>query len=203
MAGMKPASKTPPAVRPETRWFSDPQQLSVLVSPVRQNIMDRLEAIGPCTVADLAAQLSLAQDALYYHVRKLEGAGLVVRSDTQKGPGRDAAVYDLAAREWHIDYRPGDAENEDCVTAITAGMLRQSQRDFERGFAAAHAVTRGPARSLWSLRLESALDEDELATINHHLQAILKILRKPQRKGDAPLYAMTWVLAPVASRRDE
>jgi len=188
--------------RPETLWISEPGQLAALVSPVRQNILDRLEATGPCTVADLAAQLALAPDALYYHVRKLESVGLLVRTDTQKGAGRDSAVYDLAAREWHIDYRPGDPDNEQAVTAITAGMLRQAQRDFERGFSAEHAEPRGPARSLWSLRLESALDGNDLQAVNGHLQAILDILRKPRRDSGQPLYAMTWVLAPVPPRRE-
>ena len=188
--------------KPDTLWVSDPEQLAALVSPVRQNILDRLEAAGPCTVAELAAQLSLAPDALYYHVRKLEAVGLLTRADTLKGMGRDSAVYDLAARRWHIDYRPGDPENEQAVTAITAGMLRQAQRDFERGFTAPNAQPHGPARSLWSLRLESALDENDLQAVNGHLQAILDILRKPRRSADQPLSAMTWVLAPVPARRE-
>jgi DNA-binding transcriptional ArsR family regulator len=188
--------------QPETLWVSDPEQLSALVSPVRQNILDRLEAAGPCTVAELATQLALAPDALYYHVRKLEAVGLLVRADTLKGMGRDSAVYDLAAREWHIDYRPGDPENEQAVTAITAGMLRQAQRDFERGFSVPNVQARGPARSLWSLRLESALDGEDLQAVNGHLQAILDILRKPRRSAGQPLYAMTWVLSPVPPRRE-
>lgn len=196
MNALKPAQQ-----RRETLWIRDPEQLNALVSPVRQNIMDRLEAAGPCTVAELAQHLAIAQDALYYHVRKLEGVGLLVRVDTRKGEGRDAVVYDLAARRWHIAYRPGDPENEESVSAITAGMLRQAQRDFERGFASEHACVDGPARSLWSLRLESALSEAELAEVNHHLQAILDILRKPRRRSDGPHYSLSWVLAPLLPRR--
>lgn len=179
----------------------NPEQLNALISPMRQNIMDRLEAAGPCTVADLAAHLGVAQDALYYHVRKLEGVSLLKRVDIRKGDGRDSAVYDLAARRWHIAYRPGDTENEECVSAITAGMLRQSQRDFERGFAAPNVQVEGPARSLWSLRLESELDEDELSAINGHLQAVLDILRKPDRSPGGSHYSLTWVLAPLMPRR--
>lgn len=187
--------------RAETLWIRNPEQLNALISPMRQNILDRLEAAGPATVAELASHLGSAQDALYYHVRKLEGVGLLQRVDVRKGEGRDAAVFDLTARHWHIAYRPGDPENEDSVSAITAGMLRQAQRDFEGGFSSQDVRVDGPARNLWSLRLESALDDEELRSINGHLQAILEILRKPRRRVSGTHYALTWVMAPLAPRR--
>lgn len=185
----------------ETLWISDPKQLAALVSPVRQNIMDRMEAAGPCTVLELSEHLGVAQDALYYHMRKLVKVGLLTRVDKRRGAGRDSAVYDLVARKWHIDYQPGNVSNEQLVSAITAGMLRQSQRDFERGFSSPRAKVKGPLRSLWSLRLESALDDKELAEINDHLQSILEILRKPRRDSGGPQYSMTWVLAPLLEKR--
>lgn len=195
---MKPATSSKAT---GTTWITAPEQLQALASPMRQNIMDRLEGAGPSTVAELAEYLGTPQDALYYHVRKLEGVGLLRRVEMRKGNGRDAAVYDLAARNWHIRYRPGDPENEECLSAITSGMLRQSQRDFERGFSAPHASVEGPARSLWSLRLEASLNEAELEAVNHHLEAIIKILRKPRRQPSGPQYSMTWVLAPLLPRR--
>ncbi|MDX1460458.1 MAG: helix-turn-helix domain-containing protein [Xanthomonadales bacterium] len=186
--------------RAETLWISDPEQLAALISPVRQGILDRLEAAGPSTVADLAEALGIAQDALYYHVRKLEGVGLLRRVDVRKGEGRDSAVFDLAARRWHIRYRPGDPENEACLSAITAGILRQAQRDFEQGFAAPGASVEGELRSLWSLRLESSLDEADLRAVNRHLNAIVEILRKPRRQSGGNHYALSWVLAPMQRR---
>lgn len=183
------------------RWIREPEQLQALASSMRQNLMDRLEALGPSTVAQLAESLGVAADGLYYHLKKLEDVGLVRRADVAKGAGRDGVTWDLAARRWHLAYEPGNPDNESALTDITANLLRQAQRDFERGFGVDGVQVEGALRSLWSLRLEASLSDDELRGINRHLQGILAILRKPQRRAEQPLYALTWVLAPLPPRR--
>ncbi|MCA9694390.1 MAG: helix-turn-helix transcriptional regulator [Myxococcales bacterium] len=179
-------------------WIRDPKKIAALGSPVRQRLLDRLEALGPASVRELAASLSVPPDRLYYHVRILERVG-VVQAVGSRGAGREEEVeYDLFARRWHIAYEPSDADNRAAVERLTAAMLRQAGRDFEAGFDHEGVAVRGRARNLWSLRLEASLTRAELRELNDHLQAIVALLRKPRRRAGGAPCALTWVLAPLA-----
>ncbi|MCB9754250.1 MAG: helix-turn-helix transcriptional regulator [Myxococcales bacterium] len=183
--------------RAKTLWIDDPAQLEVLASPVRQAILDRIEGLGPQPVKALAASLEVAADSLYYHVKKLLAVGLLVQRGVQGDGREEEALYDLPARRWHIRYRPEDPAQARALGKVTASILRQAERDFTAGLASEQAVTRGALRNLWSLRLEGALTRDELRALNGHLQAIVELLRKPERGRGGGLYALSWVLAPA------
>ena len=58
--------------------IAEPRQIRALASPVRQDILDAVVAIGPCTVAELAAALGKPPDAMYYHIRRLLAVRLLV-----------------------------------------------------------------------------------------------------------------------------
>ena len=52
--------------------------IRLLASPVRQEIVDTLEALGgEASVAELAAEVGRAADGLYYHLRLLVRGGLI------------------------------------------------------------------------------------------------------------------------------
>jgi DNA-binding transcriptional ArsR family regulator len=56
------------------------KQLAALVSAGRQEIVDVLSQIGTVSVAELAAALNRPADAIYYHLRVLKRAGLVIHA---------------------------------------------------------------------------------------------------------------------------
>ena len=58
-------------------WIERRDQIEALCSPTRQDIADRLGAVGPCTVAVLAAALGYRPTALYQHLIALKRVGLV------------------------------------------------------------------------------------------------------------------------------
>ena len=52
------------------------EQIALLASPARQEIVDTIEALGgEAAVAELAAQLGRSSDGLYYHLRHLVRGG--------------------------------------------------------------------------------------------------------------------------------
>lgn len=183
-----------------TLWISRPDHVEALASPMRQRIVDRIEALGPCAVRDLALSLDVAADSLYYHVRRLQRIGLLsVGSRRRDGSRRPEAVVSLKAPRWHIAYEP---RNAGAVLKVSRVILRQAQRDFALGLRQPAAVTRGPLRNLWALRLEGSLGPADVRRINRHLAGILKILRGARTRLTAPgparsLMAVSWVLAPV------
>ncbi len=178
------------------RWISDPEAIACLTSPLRQRILDRLEAIGPASAAELATSLRLAPDRLYYHLKLLQKVDLITLAGTRGSGASQQVLYDLSAQDWHLAYQPVEPKRAAAFNKLTAAMLRQARRDFEEGWEHPHVRGLGEQRNLWSLRLEAHLDEEELADLNGHLQAIVDLLRKPQRGGDGTHVALTWVLAP-------
>jgi len=185
-----------------TRWVSDPRAIACLRSALRQRVLDRLETIGPASAADLAGSLALAPDRMYYHLKCLLDVGLIVEAGV-RGVGRHQQVlYDLPVKHWHLAYDPDDPERVTAINKLTASMLREARRDFEQGWQHPKAKGAGSRRTQWSLRLEGYLNNRELAQLNHHLQAIVDLLRKPKpkRRRSGTHVALTWILAPLRTR---
>jgi len=165
-----------------------------LVSPARQEIIDTVEALGgEATVVELAAQLGRPADGLYYHLRPLVKAGLLVHGDDP-----EADRYRTPSRTaLSIDYDPANAR---AVKRVVASMLRIAKRDFDAAFAIPGVAVRGPRRALWAGRGKGWVSPAELAEINALLARITSILRKPRAKGRTQLVSLCFVLAPIRPR---
>ena len=183
--------------RPRRHWLRDPAQLEALASPLRQRILDRIEALGPCSIRELAEALGRKPDSLYYHVHKLVELDLLAEVDERATGTSPETLYDLRHRRWHIDYTPSDPSYDEALRKLTRQLLRQAGRDFDAGLAEPDARGRGAKRNLWPLRLEASLSPAELREVVGHLEAIVDILRKPKRDRKGRMVALSWVLAPL------
>src|SRR5262245_58220133 len=125
------------------------QAIRALTAATRQEIVDALAGAGALTVARLAALLGRRPDALYFHIRVLLRAGLLVErlpgaaangAATRKN-GRTAAVYDLPARPVRLDYE--SAPRPDLARVVRLA-LRLAQREFERECLSGRPAGAGP-----------------------------------------------------------
>ena len=73
-----------------------PEPLQEDFGPTRREILLRLKRGGPRSLQDLADDVALTRVAVLRHLRILESEGLVQRSYRRGGPGRPAAVFQLA-----------------------------------------------------------------------------------------------------------
>ena len=181
--------------------ISDPRVIRALASPVRQDVVDGLEAAGPCTVAELAELLGRPADGLYYHLRILERAGILVQS---RGPGEDGrkqARYDVAGRPTRLRYEPADRKNVAAVVEVAGGMLRSALRGFRRAFTAGPVVVEGARRNLWASRQTARLSPEELEEVNRLLGRVSDIFSAARGGSpDTPVQEITFVLAPRTPR---
>ncbi|HEX6751012.1 MAG TPA: helix-turn-helix domain-containing protein [Longimicrobium sp.] len=178
----------------------DLKQLRVLASPMRQAIVDALEAIGPCTVAELAEVLDHPADGLYYHLRLLKACGLVA-GETRPGATRPQAVFDVAGRPTELRYSATDRAQVAAVVRLVGGMLREALRLFRRGFRPG-AVLQGPRRTLWAGRRTAWLSAEELEEVNARIQQVVGYLSERRgRTPDGRLYAFTFVVSPFGRGR--
>jgi DNA-binding transcriptional ArsR family regulator len=189
--------------------IADPRAIAALASPVRQEILDTIEALdGMATIAELAAQLGRPADGLYYHVAVLARAGLLVAAPERRSRAgrseRRFRVPVVRGRALRLVYRPRDARNTSAVRDVVGGMLRIARRDFDRALAhaaAAGAVTvDGPRRTLWAARGTGWVSDDELTQINALLTRIAALLRQPRDGDRQRLISLCHVLAPMTAR---
>lgn len=191
-------------IRSQGLPIADPRQIRALSSPIRQDIIDAVTAIGPCSVAELAAMLGKPADGLYYHVKRLLAVRLL-REIPSDGNGRGELRLDVAHKALYLDYQPASRASKSAVLRVIGAMLRSAERTFRRAFRADVAVVKGPRRNLWAGRMRGALSPQELAEANVLLDRLITLMRsgRRDRSGDRSasrsLYELTFVLSPADS----
>lgn len=178
-----------------TVLISAPKQLSVLRSPVRQEMLDVVARWGrPVSLAQVAAMLGRPADGLYYHARLLERAGLLRATATRTRSGRAEALYEAVAPQFKLRYE----RRAPAVISIVNAMLRLGMRDFRRAIGSGTARLDGPDRDLWALRQTGWLRPDQLRRVNRLIQRLADETARAEQPGR--LYAVTVLLAPLDHR---
>jgi len=181
-------------------YIEDPAQLEVIASPVRQDILDHLETMGPSSVNELSQAVGLAADALYYHIKKLVAVRLIVERGTRPSDRRDETVFALPSRTIRLRYDPANPEQARCVNRITSAMLRSSARDFEAALSSENAIAKGDGRNLWAARVKGWITASQLREVNTLLNRLHGIFHAAGPGDDKTLCSMTWSMAPVAAQ---
>jgi biotin operon repressor len=175
------------------------KQLLAIASPGREDIIDAVGLMGPCTVPDLARFLGRSRHALYYHVRALRDCGLLIETHRTGGGKKTTALYDLPGRPLSVQYDLSTERTRHAVVQLARTRLRSATRGFVRACSPDIAVTQGPRRNLWVARWKGWLSDRELQEANEHLSRLIELLRhdgRGTREGRAP-YELTFALAPI------
>jgi DNA-binding transcriptional ArsR family regulator len=186
--------------RNDSGLLEDDAALAALVSPVRQEIVDTIEALGgDAAVADIAARLGRPADGIYYHLRRLVDAG-VLREGDDDGSGRRYRTVAPRGRRVHLKYGRGTRANNATVEKVVGGMLRTAERDFDRALRSGEATGSGPLRDLWASRLKGWVGDADLREINRLLARLSELLMQPRSAGRDRLVTLAWMLAPIDER---
>jgi DNA-binding transcriptional ArsR family regulator len=176
----------------------DRAQLEALASPARQEVVDGLQAIGPCSIAALAESLGRAPDSLYYHVRKLEKVGLVVARGTRDTGRREEALYDVPGR-LVLDHEPRTKRERGTLLGVVGSALRIGERDYRAAIESGRAIhARGPRRNAWGGRVKGWLTPGEVAQVRRHIEVLSELVTRGRKRPGAELFAVAFVLAPLA-----
>jgi hypothetical protein len=179
-------------------FITRPDQLAVLASPVRQEILDVLAGMPMAPIAAIAAALGRPANGLYYHVRELVRVGLVL--PVGGGRGRGQALYRTVARELAIAYDPSSSINVARVSAAVGSMLRLGARDFRRGFSCADVAVSGPRRELWAGRAGGWLTASGVARANRLMKQIYRLFQGSRFGPRGRLFGVTLLLVPLERR---
>jgi DNA-binding transcriptional ArsR family regulator len=191
-----PMTRPTPQRGKRTYWILRQDQVRCLASARRQEILDRLVAVGPSSVRECATSIGLAPSAVYRHLHQLVAVGLVVEAGRRVVQRRTEKLYAPIAPRVRLAGALDQGLEPRLFKTVVASLSRQMNRDFAAAVARPGAVTRGARRNLGFFRLVGAPDARTLARINRHLAEIAELLwSTPGRKR--PLVALGWVLAPV------
>lgn len=177
-------------------------QIRCLMSQVRQEIVDTVEALGNCSIGEIAEHLGRSADGLYYHVRTLVETDLLEQSGIRDGGRQQEAMYAIKPRgtSLRLHYDPTDPENVEAVSEVVSSMLRVAERDFGGAFVPGLAVCEGPDRNLWAARRRGWLSAEDLREVNCMLERLAELLGQGKARGRERLFALTYVIAPVEAQ---
>ncbi|MYM87891.1 helix-turn-helix domain-containing protein [Rugamonas sp. FT82W] len=185
------------------RAIGDPALIEVLASPVRQEIVDMLAALGgEGSAGDLAEQLGRHVDGLYYHLKILCKVGLVEAVEA----GAEGRRYRLGGgtRALRLAYNTKDQSHAKALRMFSHGLLQVAEQDFDAALSMDGVLTQGRHRELWAARNKAWLSADELVEVNELLERLCSLMSRPRSPERDRLLSCTFVLAPnraVAKRR--
>jgi DNA-binding transcriptional ArsR family regulator len=183
------------------RAISDAGQIEVLASPIRQELVDTLFALGgEASVADLAEHLGRHADGLYYHLRMLRDAGLVGEVKATRDRKRTFRLAGGGRAPLRLAYRTGARGNVQALMIYVAGLLQVAGRDFEQGLQIPGVALEGKRRQLWAARNKGWVSAAELEEINALLERLCELTSHPRDTRRRLLTSCSFVLSPVAAR---
>lgn len=194
---MKRSKRARAAEQADVYWMDRPKQIDVLASSMRNDLLDRLVALGPTSVRELASALNLRPTALYHHLKLLEDAGLITAVRTDQARGRPAQLYQAVGKQVrfaHAFYTK--RSNRESVMRVTAAVARQAVKDYRASLDSGSANLDGAARDSWMYRLVSAPSPARRAEINAHFDKIAELLWAPDPEP-GPLISVVWFMSPL------
>jgi len=178
-------------------WISRKDQLKVLQSAIRMDIVDRLVAVGPMSVKDLAAWTGKKVTPVYHHLRKMEKVGLI-RSTREAGTrGRPGAVYEAASKRMRLARAPLTVSNRKPMAKIGRIMAGQAAKDYVFGFGAPNWKIEGPYRNHWVFRCVVRPSPKRLAKMNALFNQLSELIWLPDPSPGKLSLSVAWFLSPL------
>jgi DNA-binding transcriptional ArsR family regulator len=182
----------------EPYLVSAPGQIAAISSPGRDEIVDMIGIIGPCTVAELARAVGRSRHALYYHVRALAASGLIRGVPGRKRGGREAVRYEVVGRPLTVRFDLATMKSRRAVLDLAHARLRSGKRGFDRACTPDIAVVDGERRNLWATRWKGWLSPSELEEVNRCFGTVINLMRSQpgEQRSQRQCYEFTFVFAP-------
>jgi predicted ArsR family transcriptional regulator len=165
----------------------DAAQVAVVLAPIRAQLLQSLNE--PKTVKQVADELRLEANKLYYHLRRLEEGGFVEVVDTIPGrvPERvyRAVEFELDTSEWRVDE----------AGAASHAMLRNVQREIQNAFS--HGRREGEVTAIMLAQVPAQLNRKQFERYQQKIASVLEELAHERPGRDARTYQVLAAMYPV------
>jgi len=167
---------------PDDETISDPEQIRALCSPMRHAIHQVVLSQGEASIREIGEQLGKKPASLYRHIDRLVEVGLLTEEGTKSTSRRDAKLY--SSKLEFFRYRDRSPEMVEAIAAFARSSLKETGNQLSRTFVQGDAVLPVPKRDTFIGSPAGWLDQDDLAELNEHIDAIIELLAdKPRRPG--------------------
>lgn len=178
--------------------ISAPEDIALLASGVRQELVDTLAAIGgEASASELANELGRPMDGLYYHLELLRKGGLVLEVtcvDSGERRFRLASGYGVPLR---IVYKPNVPGVSPALNKFSQQLLHIAGQDFSAALELPGVRLSGPRRELWISRNKGWVSNTDLEEINALLLRLGQLASQSRSDERAHLVSLAFCLAPV------
>ena len=172
-------------------------QMEALTSPVRHQIHLAMEMLGECSVNELAERMGRVPETLYYHIRRLEKAGIVEQVDHRIVTNREEAIYQLKAKSLKVDPTKSSPRFLKAMTKGCGSLLRFAQRSFVRALESGADRRSSPKRSIRIEQVTVRLSAGNLAQLNERLNSLQEFLADADEPDEQKMYVITIATAPL------
>ena len=182
--------------------MASPKDWTVLVAPVRLEIIEAMRMIARCSVADIASALDRPADTLYRHVEQLVEAGAVVEIGPRRRGKRFEKVYDLVADDFRIGFKDGrDRTANKAYNDTLQSILRIASRTARDSSVANQLIGTGDERNIVGKLEHGWLTHREFQEVRDLMMRIKSVMDRCKARGDGRLYLTAFLAIPVTRRR--
>jgi len=183
--------------RPKTYWINDRAQVEAVTHPTRHEIVDRLCALGPMSVREIAHTLRRKLTSVYHHIKLLEKVGLieVVRSSSAER-GRPFIVYRAIAPRVRLARAQGEPKLRAPMTKWAKMATAQAASEYAKALSNPNARIEGGKRNLWLFRVVSTPSPKRLERMNKLLDELAELAWTPDPKP-GPQLSIGWFVMPL------
>ncbi|MFM8698426.1 MAG: helix-turn-helix domain-containing protein, partial [Phycisphaerales bacterium] len=86
--------------RPARIRIESTKAWEAILSPVRREVLESMQKLGPCSIADVARDTGRPADGLYRHVAVLVKSGFLAEAGTRAARRNVERLYDAAADDF-------------------------------------------------------------------------------------------------------
>lgn len=173
-------------------------QVRALTGPMPHRLVSAFERMGQCTVGELSDALDEPAESLYYHVRRMVGAGVIRQCGMRPTSRRDEAIYELPGKELVFDPTNKTPAFLAALAKSVSALLRLADRAYGLAIAARGTRRKGGTRNLMIQQHYARLGADDLTELNRKLEDIADFIQERDDSSARPWVSLTMVLSPVA-----
>lgn len=187
----------PRATRHTAAAIGRDAKVRALSSPLRIEIIERLQALGPRSIAELARLLGRRRDTLYHHVRKLVAVGVLDEQGQRATGHRPERVYALTSARVAVAKHVASHADADLARRTAASVLRLTMRNLESAISARRRRGAQTPRAVMVARHKARLTAEQLADLHHRIATVQRFLERHLGNQTGDLYVLTLVLTPL------
>ena len=182
----------------EIQRITTPAQLRSIASPKRLQIIRALEVIGEGSVKEIATQIGVKKESVYYHVHALVKSGIIVLQGRRSTDRRDEAVYRLKAKSVMVETEHLSKAFLEALADLVSAGLRQSDRQHRAALMDPDTVVNGPERERGFIQSSARLDRAALRKVNRMMEDLYQFMHDhevPEGKGE--FYTLSLLIHPT------